>query len=198
MAYFAKYMAVTPATPPSLQPTLWRTCRVLANRKRLQTLARLSRQPNQTVSTVARHMRLSLPAASQYLRALEARGLLTCRRVALRVEYRLSAATTENAAGEILTALRLVFRGRAQPIEALFKLVTAFTHPRRIEIFRAMKNGADSFSKLQTATHISARALSRHLAKLEARGFVTSELEVYVVTNQAHPFGRVLARLAGQ
>jgi uncharacterized protein YndB with AHSA1/START domain len=99
--------------------------------------------------------------------------------------------TTENAAGEILTALRLVFRRRAQPIVALFKLATAFTHPRRIEVFRAVKRGADSFGKLQTATHISARALSRHLAKLEARGFVKSELALYAVINQAHPFGRV-------
>ena len=187
---------MTPATPSSRQPTLWRTCRVLANRKRLRILARLSRQPNQTVSNVARHMKLSLPAASQYLRALEARGLLTCRRAGLRVEYRLAAATTENAAGEILAALRLVFRQRAQSTEALFNLATAFTHPRRIEVFRAVKNGADSFSKLQTATHISARALSRHLAKLEARGFVKSEREVYAVTNPAHPFGRALARLA--
>jgi DNA-binding HxlR family transcriptional regulator len=114
------------------------------------------------------------------------------------VEYRPSAATVEGAAGEILTSLRLVFRRRAQPIEALFKLATAFTHPRRVEVFRAVKNGTDSFGKLQAATHISARALSRHLAKLEARGFVKSEMEVYAVTNQAHPFGRVLARLAGQ
>ena len=139
-----------------------------------------------------------MPAASQYLRALEARGLLTCRRVGLRVEYRPSATTTGGAAGAILTALRVVFRRRAQPLEVLFKLATAFTHPRRIEVFRAVKDGADSFDKLQTATRISGRALSRHLAKLEARGFVKSEMEVYAVMNQAHPFGRVLARLAGQ
>ena len=198
MADFAKYAAMTPALPPTRQPTLWRTCRVLANRKRLRILALSIRQPNQTVSAVASQMRLSLPAASQYLRALEARGLLTCRRVGQRVEYRPAAATTEDAAGEILTALRLVFRRKAQLIEALFKLATAFTHPRRVEVFRAVKNGTDSFSKLQAATHISARALSRHLAKLEARGFVRSETEIYTVTNQAHPFGRVLARLAGQ
>ncbi len=79
-------------------------------------------------------------AASQYLRALEARGLLTCRRVGLRVEYRPTAAATGGAGGEILTALRFAFRGRAQPTEALFKLATAFTHPRRVEVFRAMKN----------------------------------------------------------
>jgi DNA-binding transcriptional ArsR family regulator len=185
-----------PAKSPSRQPTLWRTCRVLANRKRLQILALLIRQPGQTVSSVARQMGLSLPAASQYLRALEARGLLTGRQVSLRVEYRPAGATTEGIAGKILPALRLAFHPRTQPIETLFKLATAFTHPRRIEVYRAVKNGADSFVRVQAATHISARALSRHLAKLEARGFVESETEVYTVTNQTHLLGRVLARLA--
>jgi DNA-binding transcriptional ArsR family regulator len=189
---------MTPARSPSTQPTLWRTCRVLANRKRLQTLALLIRQPNQTVSTVAERMRLSVPATSQYLRALEARGLLTCRRVGRSVEYRASTNTSEGAAGEIINALRLVFRRRAQPIEAIFKLATAFTHPRRIEVFRALTNGADSFAKLQAATHIPARALSRHLAKLGARGFAKNEMAQYVATTQSHPFARVLARLAGR
>lgn len=184
--------------PPSLQPTLWRTCRVLANRKRLQILALLSRRPNQTVSSVATNMRLSMPAASQYLRALEARGLLTCRRVGLRVEYRPSATTAGGAPRAILAALRVVFRRKAQPLEVIFKLATAFTHPRRIEVFRAVKEGADSFAKLQMATRISRRALFRHLAKLKARGFVKSEMEVYAMVNHSHPFGRVLARLAGQ
>ena len=189
---------MTPTLSPARQPTLWRTCRVLANRKRLRILALSIRQPNQTVSAVSRQMRLSLPAASQYLRALEARGLLTCQRVGRRVEYRSAAATTKSAGGEILSALRLEFRRKAQPIEALFKLATAFTQPRRVEVFRAVKNGTDSLSKLQAATQIPARALSRHLTKLEARGFVKSEREIYQVTKQAHPLGRVLARLAGQ
>ena len=166
---------------PSSQPTLWRTCRVLANRKRLQILALLIRQPNQTVSAVAERMSLSMPAASQYLRALEARGLLTCRRVGRRVEYQAGAGTSEGAAGEIVKALRLVFRRRAQPIEVIFKLATGFTHPRRIEVFRALTNGADSSAKLQAATRMPARALSRHLAKLEARGFVESERKVFTV-----------------
>ena len=183
---------------PSSQPTLWRTCRVLANRKRLQTIALLIRQPNQTVSAVAERMSLSMPAASQYLRALEARGLLTCRRVGRRVEYRPSMGTSESAAQEIVKALRLVFRRRTRPIEAIFKLATGFTHPRRIEVFRALTNGADSFAKLQAATHIPARALSRHLAKLEARGLAKKEMAKYVATTQSHPFARVLARLAGR
>ena len=194
-SYFAKCVHMIATHVPSSQPTLWRTCRVLANRKRLQMLALLIRQPNQTVSAVAGRMRLSMPATSQYLRGLEARGLLTCRRVGRRVEYQPAAGTSEGAAGEIVKALSKVFR-RAQPIEAIFKLATAFTHPRRIEVFRALANGADSFAKLQAATHIPARALSRHLTKLEARGFVKNEMARYVATIPRHPLGRVLTRLA--
>ena len=94
----------------SSQPTLWRTCRVLANRKRLQTLALLIRQPNQTVSAVADRISLSTPAASQYLRALEARGLLTCRRIGRRVEYRPAAGTSVRVRmGSVLRMLRSPF-----------------------------------------------------------------------------------------
>jgi DNA-binding transcriptional ArsR family regulator len=181
---------------PAGQPTLWRTCRVLANRQRLRILTVLIRQPGQTVSSVARQMRLSLPAASQYLRALEGRGLLTCRRGGLRVEYRPVARTNEGGGGAIATALRMLVGRRHRSPDVLFKLATAFTHARRIEVYRAVKNGADSFVRVRAATQISARALARHLAKLEARGFVKNEGDVYVVTNHAHPLGRVLARLA--
>jgi DNA-binding transcriptional ArsR family regulator len=156
----------------------------------------LIQKPNQTVSAVADRMRLSVPAASQYLRALEARGLLTCRRLGRRVEYRPAVGSGEGAAGKIINSLRLVLSRRAQSVEAIFKLATAFTHPRRIELFRALTNGADSFAKLQAATHIPARALSRHLRKLEARGLVKKEMARYVATLQRHPFGRVLTSLA--
>ena len=104
--------------------------------------------------------------------------------------------TSEGAAEEIFKALRLAFRRRARPIEAIFKLATGFTHPRRIEVFRALTNRGDSFGNLQAATNTPARALSRHLAKLEARGFVRDEGALYVATIPRHPFGRVLARSA--
>ncbi len=189
------FVVMDPTVPLSLHPTLFRTCRVLANRKRLEILALLIQQPNQTVSVVATHLRLSLPAASQYLRALEARGLLTCRRVGSQVQYR--AGIRQGAAGELVQAVRLAVRHRGQPGETLFKLATAFTHPRRVEIFRALRNGADSFVKLQAATHISARALSRHLSKLEARGFLKVDKDRYSLAHHKHPFGRALARSAG-
>jgi DNA-binding transcriptional ArsR family regulator len=183
-------MAFTP------QPTLWRTCRVLANRKRLRILAHLARQPSQTVSSAARHMKLSLPTASQYLRALEARGLLTCRRVGPRVEYCLADGRSEGAAKQLVAALRLVLGRGGDRFERVFKSATAFTHPRRVEIFRTIAKGADSFAKIQAATRISVPALQRQLEKLEARGFIASTRGAYAVRLQTEPFARALARLA--
>jgi DNA-binding MarR family transcriptional regulator len=81
-----------------LQPALWRTCRVLANRTRLHMRGCLLQHPGQTVSAVADQLKLSLPVASQYLRALEARGLLTVRGVSRRLKYRIGAGLSGEAA----------------------------------------------------------------------------------------------------
>ena len=141
-------------------------------------------------------MKLSLPTASQYLRALEARGLLTCRRVGRRVEYRLADGGSEGSADQIVAALRRVLGRRVDHVEQLFKLATAFTHPRRVEVFRAISKGADSFSRIQAATRIPGPALQRPLEKLEARGFVAGKRGAYAPRTQANPFARALARLA--
>ncbi len=180
---------------PALRPTLWRTCRVLANRTRLQLFGLLVQQAPQTVSELALRLELALPVASQYLRALEARGMLTSLRVGRRVDYRPSAVQAESA-HELVVALRSAFQRGASPIESLFRLSTAFTHPRRIELFRALQTKACSLSELRTATGISVQALQRHLGKLEARGFVACRLGIYSATTPAEGFGRALARLA--
>ena len=183
-------------TALSLQPTLWRTCRVLANRTRLQIFGLLLRQPNQTVSAVAQHLKLSLPVASQHLRALEARSLLTARRVGGRVNYRISAAPSGAAAPELIEALRGAFQRDPDPVETLFKLATAFTQPRRIEIFRALTSGAQAAGQLKAVTGMPARALARHLRKLEMRGLVVCRLGKYSVTERPEGFGRAPVRLA--
>lgn len=184
-------------TAPLVQPTLWRTCRVLANRTRLQIFGLLAEQSPQTVSSVALRLQLPLPVASQYMRALEARGLLTSRRVGRRVDYRLGAATSDSAQA-LVAALRLAFRQDSSAVESLFKLSTAFTHPRRIEIFRVLHLEARTLNQIQAATRISVPALLRHLGKLEARGFVICRLGTYEATEPSGAFGRALGRLAAQ
>ena len=183
-------------TEPSLHPTLWRTCRVLANRKRLQLLQLLLAKPDQTVSALAGALKLKLPTVSQYLRALEARGLLTVKRKGRMVSYRASTDGDGAAGASLVAALRTLFQRRSEPVEEVFKMATAFTHPRRIEIFRALTQGPQVFAQVSSATRVSGRALFRHLRKLEKRGFVKHEAGKYEANRHADGLGRELARLA--
>ncbi|MBM3888073.1 MAG: winged helix-turn-helix transcriptional regulator, partial [Verrucomicrobia bacterium] len=167
-----------------LQPTLWRTCRAIANRTRLQMFHLLLQQPGQTVSAVANQMRQPLSLASKYLRALEARGLLTAHRTGRWVEYRPSPATSPSVTAGLVAALRATFQRQPKPVETIFRLATAFTHPRRIEIFRVLQAGPCDLGQLRAATGISAWALLRHLKKLEARGFVTQRGSLYALVHR--------------
>jgi len=169
---------------------------VLANRRRLRILGLLVQSPELSVSGVAERLELSLPVASQYLRALEARGLLAARRVGRRVQYRLNIASAIEPARVLAAAVRLAFQHDLAPVEALFRLATTFTHPRRIEIFRALAAQARTTGQLQAVTRISAAALCRHRRKLEARGFVAEHQGLYAVASRSDVFGRTLARLA--
>jgi len=184
------------AATPILQPTLWRTCRVLANRTRLQILELLVQEAPQTVSAVAAHLSLTLPVASQALRALEARSLLTACRIGRRVEYRLGAGSSSDASPTLAATLGAVLRRDAAAKETIFQLATAFTHPRRIEIFRLLRTEPRMLMPLQAATRISLPALLRHLKKLEARGFIICEDEKYSAVNHPEPLGGILASLA--
>ncbi len=181
------------ATP--LQPTLWRTCRVVASRTRLQFFGLLVQEPGQSVSWAATRLSQPLSVASESLRMLEARGLLTVSRTGRRVTYQLARSTGDSSTG-LTAALRFVFQRESQPVETVFKLATAFTHPRRIEIFRVIQTKPQTLAQIHAATGIPGRALQRHLSKLESRGFIVCRLGIYSVVKRTDAFGCELARLA--
>jgi len=122
--------------------------------------------------------------------------LLTSRRTGRHVDYRLSATLSEPAR-TLRLALRSAFLRDPLPMDLIFKLATAFTHPRRIEIFRTLNSGVRTLDQIQVATQISSPALIRHLRKLKARGFVAGELGAYAAAEPPNGMGRALARLAG-
>jgi DNA-binding transcriptional ArsR family regulator len=177
-----------------LRPTLWRTCRALANLRRLRILALLAQDPGQTVSSVALRLGLPVAVASQYLRALEARSLLSVRRIGRQVQYRLRTIPEERH--PLVQPLQSALRRDEKAVERIFQLCTAFTHPRRIEIFAALKKEPHRLGRLQVVTHISVRALERHLEKLSARGFVRLEQGWYFAAVPAGAVARTLAVLA--
>jgi DNA-binding transcriptional ArsR family regulator len=168
---------------------------VLANRTRLQILQLLLEQPGLGVSAVARRLGFTVPVASQSLRALEARGLLRARRVGRRVTYR-PATDAASPRSSLVVALRRMFQSEPAPGEAIFKLATAFTHPRRIELFRAVHKRAGTPADLRAITGMSRRAMERHRRKLAARGFLTNQEGKWSVVPRGDAVGRELTRLA--
>lgn len=154
----------------------------------------LARESPQTVGAVASRLRLRLPLASQYLRALEARGLLKVRRVAGQARYR--AIISSDGKRGLAQALQSVFKANPAVARPIFGLCTAFTHPRRIIIFRVLRSRALTWGELRRTTRIPDLALRRHLNKLKARGFVTHRSGRYVATCPKGTVSRALAELA--
>lgn len=175
-----------------LQPTLWRTCRVLACETRLEMLRLLFEKGELCVSELARLTGTTSHNASTQLRALNARGLITPRREKLRVLYRAEANAETASAPVLLEALRAAFTKKT-PIRTVFHVCTAFTHPRRIEIVRSLtKAPQQTFGKLLVGTGMSSSALANHLEKLSARGFVKKREGLYGLVRLKDPLRRAL------
>lgn len=158
---------------PDLAPTLWRTCRVLANTRRLDLVRAMVGHPPQTVTELSRRCGQSFTLCCQYLRLLQSRGLCRAARHGRWVSYELRADPAVRNSPEILDALvRELSRPDAE-LARILKALTACTHPRRVEMLARLRAAPDQTTDaLRAATRISYAALCRHLDKLERRGFV--------------------------
>jgi DNA-binding transcriptional ArsR family regulator len=179
-----------------LRPTLWRTCRVLANRERLGLLQLLFRRPNLCVAEIARQGEMDAAMASQYLRALNARGLIEVSRSGRWVRYRPSKTSVDERFADLLRALGSIFKHDRDPAERIFRTVTAFTHPRRVEIWRAIQHGSFTAEQLRQKLRISLPALGRHLRKLRSRGFLSCTNGRWCAVPARDPLAKALTRLA--
>jgi predicted ArsR family transcriptional regulator len=181
----------------SLNPTLWRTCRTLANRTRLRLLRHLLLNPGLAVTEIAAELELSPAVASKYLRELNARGLLLATRRALKVFYRVSANQAVPQAVVLIKALSGVLKNDKAPIDLIYRKVTAFTHPRRVAIVACLRRGPVRLVALRRQLGISNSALQRHLHKLAARGFLQTNQPpgVYAVIKSGAALETALLRL---
>ena len=154
-----------------LTPSIWRTCRVLANAKRLQLLTAIARQGPLVVSQAACVAGVSEVVATTGLRALQARGLLTSTRDSRWVRY---AALPDPLVSHAEALLSITTNAIAQDETParLIQAFTAFTHPRRIRLVQVLATAPLSIDQLTTRCEISSPALRRHLAKLARRGVV--------------------------
>lgn len=176
-------------------PTLWRTCRVLANHTRLQILALLHREPGLSVSVIAGRIGASLPAASQALRALESRGLLTAQRIGPRVHYRPRLARPGEPLHDLTHALRETL-GREHGTDEAFRIATAFTHPRRIAMVRQLGQESLDAAHIRAACRVSSPAVMRHLRKLRSRGVLIPNGHGYELAARPNRLLQALIQLA--
>lgn len=158
-----------------LQPTLWRTCRILANKRRLACLRAVLTLPGATVEEIAEQARLPADQASLCLRALQSRGLLHAERTSRWVRYTPVPDRSVPIAAPILRAMHRALLCEGLSDSAVFETLTAFTHPRRLVILSSLSaDTGQPVGPLARQTSISPQALWRHLGKLSRRNLVVS------------------------
>lgn len=133
--------------------------------------------------------------ASRELRALQSRGLLLAERIGRNVLYHLRTDPLVPQAVPMLAALVAAIE-RGDPLASRLFALTAFTHPRRILIVRALAQRPSAPLALAAACQISPPALSRHLAKLVRRRVVEAEETVLHLNSALTGYPRDLLDLA--
>lgn len=180
-----------------LNPTLWRTCRVLAGPTRLRLLRLILAKPGATVSRLAADADISLSRASQELRRLQSRGLIGVERHQAFVHYLPAPDPQVPSARPLLLALKAAFDrgGRAQD-ETIRLLAAALSHPRRILLLRELLNGPRTLRMLQSALGIPYGSAVRHLRLLENGHLVHERSRVFRSARNAHPLAQCLVAMA--
>lgn len=172
---------------PALQPSLWRTARVLSSPLRLKVLRHLLERGPLTVSVVAVDLGLALSAASQSLRALNARGLLQATRRGRWVTYEAAPDPAVLHAGRLLRALRSTLLASEDGAARAYRVATAFTHPRRCAMLGLLQQEPMTPGQLQHRLKISSPAIQRHLRKLRRRDLVTQAERQYRILPTQNP-----------
>ncbi|NCA81348.1 MAG: MarR family transcriptional regulator [Opitutae bacterium] len=155
-----------------LNPTLWRTCRVLAGVNRLRLLRRIFEQPGQNVSQLANHMGIGVSDASQELRRLQSRGLLrrTCQGKSV-VFLPLPDPQVPSAA-PLLKTLKSVLPGQGQTDESIANMGKALGHERRIALTCALLRGPRDQQTLSAWIRASPETVHFHLNTMIQSGWV--------------------------
>ena len=182
-----------------LNPTLWRTCKMLAGPTRVRLLRQLLATPDEGVSALGRQVGIREATASQELRRIQSRGLLQSHRIGPLLIYRMTADPQVSTAAPILKALQAALRERPPEQDARICLLAfGLAHPRRIQILQALLRSPCSLSELQFDSRIPAHPFHEHLRTLLYSGFaVRAETRLQSAVPD-HPLARTLVRLIQQ
>lgn len=165
-----------------LSPTLWRSCRVLANERRLRLLKSVLEKGPLSVSEAAAENALPLSISSAYLRQLNARGFLRVSRHGSQVFYRVGSDPLVQHAEILLACVCDAIRAcsTVRDFHRVMYSLTTCTCPRRIKLVRSIaRMPALEYDALRRETGLSKTALSRQLEKLLHRRVIIERDERY-------------------
>jgi DNA-binding transcriptional ArsR family regulator len=169
----------------------------LANERRLRLLKAVLVRPGCHVTALAKGVGLSVPVASQYLRDLQARGLLSVERRGRWTCYGDRPDRTVGHAAPLAAALRQALVKDGVALARVRRTLLAFSQPRRLVLLSVLSPVQTlRVTDLHQATGISVPALLRHLRKLEACGLVTARTERWMLAVPLSALARDLLRQA--
>jgi len=128
-----------------MRPTLWRSCRVLANERRLRLLKSVLVMGPLSVSEAAGKNKLPLSITSTYLRQLNARGFLRVSRQGSNVYYTVGSDPLVQHAEILLASICDAIQACSKACEfhRVIYALTTCTCPRRIKLVRNIAKTPD-------------------------------------------------------
>lgn len=181
-------------TSTIVPPTLWKTCRIIANENRLQLLREIFELPRQDISTLAASIELSLGSTSNQLTLLCNEGFITPHRRGQRVLYDDVIPYAPIHIKNLQTALKKELLSGSSS-HAIYREATGLSHQRRIELIRRLSKTPQSMKQLIDETVMSYSALSRHLKKLVARGYVSYSAKQYHLGTPSGKLAKTLLQI---
>ncbi len=181
----------------NLNPTLWRTCRMLAGSTRIRLLRGLHDHPGRCVNDLAQDIGIGISDASQELRRIQSRGLLRSKREGARVLYRLEADPQVASAAPILKALKTALATLPpERDEDMRRIAFGLAYPRRIAIARALLAEPQTGMGLSQELELSTFAVFNHVRILRESGWVRRGADQRLnLSPPDHPLGAALFRL---
>ena len=180
----------------TLNPTLWRTCRMLSGANRIRLLRAVFENPGQSVTELARALGIGTSDASQELRRIQSRGLLQSSRDGIRVVYRPEADPQVPTAAPLLKALKSAFAGFPPERDAeLRALAFGLAYPRRIAIARTLQTTPQTELDLGCVLGLSSYAVYSHVKILQDGGWVRRAGRTRHFATPDHPLAEALTRL---
>ena len=183
----------------NLNPTLWRTCKMLTGSTRIRLLRQLHEHPGECVSDLGKRIGIGEPAASQELRRIQSRGLLQAERRGSFLIYHLAADPQVSSAAPILKAMQSALSTLPpESDEEMCTIASGLSHVRRIRIVQALQKAPQPLPDLQYALRISSHPFQKHLRTLRASGFVVTEGKRIQFSVPDHPLAKALSKLLQQ